>query len=363
MVMYILRVEMRQHIRTIQIFRGFAALGVVAHHTVQSTNAFFGDMPKWVHHTIGQGKFGVDFFFVLSGFIIMFVHQHDRKSFSSVKKYLIQRFIRVYPVYWLVAMVIGIAYFLMPAMSQSGGREINVISSILLIPSEGVPVLSVAWTLIHEVMFYIFFLLFFFSNALFSTFIVLWVVCIAVANFVEVIWVLDDINHYFFSLLNIEFIFGMLAAITLKHVCSIKLGMLLTLCGGLIGVVAIYGVNLGLPDSIRLIFAFGMAQLIIGAAIIERRVNVSFPAVLILLGDASYSIYLIHKPALSITQRIFSKMNFGWEMALFLGVIITTLFGVIFHLIVEKSLIRIIRHKLAPSRVQDVIYNTSATNV
>ena len=343
--------EMRQKIDSIQVFRGIAALAVVGHHAVQSTGAFIGEMPSWIHNTIGRGLYGVDFFFVLSGFIIMFIHQHDNKTLSNAKHYAAKRFMRVFPVYWCVAIPLAIAYYVMSGLSASGGREISFLSSAFLLPSSGVPTLSVAWTLIHEVMFYAFFLVFFYSTRVFTVFIIAWLGTILMVN------IFGDAptgaSRYVFSLLNIEFILGMLAAKALKFIPNSKIAGGLVISGVILGTASIYAINIGLPGALRLIFALGMAMLIIGAATLERFHQFSWPYLLILLGNASYSIYLIHNPALSITQRVLGKMDTGWALGLVAGIVLTTIAGVIFHLIVEKAIVnmgqRVIRSKPKPS--------------
>ena len=68
-----------------------------------------------------SGSIGVDFFFVLSGFIIMYIHQHDVKNVTSAIKYVSKRFLRVFPVYWAVAIPLAAAYYFIPALSESGG--------------------------------------------------------------------------------------------------------------------------------------------------------------------------------------------------------------------------------------------------
>ena len=64
-------------IQSLQVFRGLAATAVVAHHANLSTAAFVGVVPRGVSDVFNLGLLGVDFFFVLSGFIIMYAHLDD----------------------------------------------------------------------------------------------------------------------------------------------------------------------------------------------------------------------------------------------------------------------------------------------
>jgi len=328
---------MKKNISSLQVFRGLAALAVVGHHAATSTTAFIGEVPAWVNNTIGKGNFGVDFFFVLSGFIIMYIHQYDNKSLKSVTNYVKKRVTRVYPIYWCIAIPLALAYFFIPSLSGDGGRNVSILSSIFLIPDSGAPVLSVAWTLIHEIMFYFIFLLFFYSNRAFLCLIFIWVTAIVTLNSLGE--VPSGAGSYIFSLLNLEFVIGMIAAALLKKT-SFKIAPFLIVTGISLGIIGIYFSEYS--NSIRLIFSLGMAILIVGSTTIENNKKLTWPGIFILLGNASYSIYLIHNPALSITQRVFGKIGTGWEIGLFLGIILTTLLGIILHLTVEKKILNYI---------------------
>jgi peptidoglycan/LPS O-acetylase OafA/YrhL len=70
----------------------------VSHATI-STNAFVGAVPHVLKTYLEMGYLGVDFFFVLSGFIIMFSHMDDASSVDALKRYTLKRIIRIYPAY------------------------------------------------------------------------------------------------------------------------------------------------------------------------------------------------------------------------------------------------------------------------
>lgn len=154
----------KTEIRSLQIFRGLAALAVVAHHAAVSTEAFVGSMPGIAQSVFGLGFLGVDFFFVLSGFIIMFAHMGDERSPAAVRRYAFKRLVRIFPSYLPISIALIALYAFMPGFSASGGRDYSLVSSLLLLPADRPPALSVAWTLVHELMFYTVFLLFFVSR-------------------------------------------------------------------------------------------------------------------------------------------------------------------------------------------------------
>lgn len=142
----------------LQVGRAIAALLVLLHHiSINAPYYYGGEAFNSIFHF---GHVGVDFFFVLSGFIIYWVHSSDKESLESAKIYFWKRFIRIYPPFILISVVLLIAYTLMPNLSHSD-REISILSSLFLVPTQGSPALSVSWTLMHELLFYILFLCFF----------------------------------------------------------------------------------------------------------------------------------------------------------------------------------------------------------
>ena len=101
------------------------------------------------------GHAGVDVFFVLSGFIILFVHRADIGRPERASSYMSRRFTRLMPIYW-IALAITVA---MIAVSSSPmPSTFAVLWSVTLLPSLYDPVLGIAWTLQHELVFYAAFL-------------------------------------------------------------------------------------------------------------------------------------------------------------------------------------------------------------
>jgi exopolysaccharide production protein ExoZ len=85
----------------IQFLRGMMAIIVVLHHI--SGAMFFYLNKNWVYDIFSVGWFGVDFFFVLSGFIMVYAHKEDYILRTNVAKFFKKRFTRIYPTYWIIA--------------------------------------------------------------------------------------------------------------------------------------------------------------------------------------------------------------------------------------------------------------------
>ena len=200
-------------IRSLQVFRGIAALAVVAHHSAVSTDAFVGTVPAPWLRAFDLGAYGVDFFFVLSGFIIMHAHMHEGGRPGAIRGYIFKRLTRVFPAYWPVGLAVLVLYAALPNLSASGGREFSALSSLLLLPADRPPALSVAWTLVHELMFYGLFMLWFVSRRVFWLGLLVWVGAIVAT---QVAGGATGWLRYPLSGLNIEFMLGVLAAVAYR---------------------------------------------------------------------------------------------------------------------------------------------------
>lgn len=134
-------------LRTVEFGRGLAAAAVVAFHA----NATAGYIGLSANRWASPLQLGVDFFFVLSGFIIFYVHNDDIGHSDRALPYLWKRFARLFPLLWVVA---G-GWIALRAVIASAPTLDQVGTSLLLYPSLSEPVPLVVWTLRHEMLFYI----------------------------------------------------------------------------------------------------------------------------------------------------------------------------------------------------------------
>ena len=91
----------RVKLLSLQAGRGVAAIGVVFDHV-----SLIMAQPEYGAHNVlasvtQYGILGVNFFFVLSGFIILMAHYKDIGQPRSVGSYAYRRVIRIYPIYWV----------------------------------------------------------------------------------------------------------------------------------------------------------------------------------------------------------------------------------------------------------------------
>lgn len=273
----------------------------------------------------------------------MYAHMDDERNTAAVKRYAFKRMARIYPAYLPVGLGLIALYAALPGLSAAGGREYSLISSLLLVPADDSPALSVAWTLVHELMFYGVFLLFFISRR--------WLVGGLVTWALVIIW----INHwstptgwlrYPLSLLNLEFMFGVAAAWLVR---SRTFSGYSTAAGLLGSAMAFTSLCLMTSDKnifFRLSLALGLAILIVFFAIREQVAALRWPACLLSLGNASFSIYLIHNPLLSITQRVAGQLELAWPAAMTWAMALSVLAGWIYYQIIERPALRFFQNRL-----------------
>jgi peptidoglycan/LPS O-acetylase OafA/YrhL len=103
----------------VQTARGVAALTVVLYHATRALSLpqYLGYIP--FGNSLGFGHAGVDFFFVLSGFIIMHAHTADIGRPERLYRYMWRRVTRIYPIYWVVTLIQAIRAFF-PRILPSG---------------------------------------------------------------------------------------------------------------------------------------------------------------------------------------------------------------------------------------------------
>ncbi|WP_342149400.1 acyltransferase [Methylorubrum sp. SB2] len=330
---------MRPTITVLQAGRAVAAMAVLLHHSAVATQDFVGPVPLWLAAVLENGFRGVDFFFVLSGFIILHAHGGDARDGAAARLYAGKRVRRIYVPYLPISVGLVVLYTLLPGLSAST-REWSLITSLTLFPTTAPPALSVAWTLMHEMLFYTVFLAFYFTR-FFAALIVVWAVLIVLVG-----WIMGA-GGIVFAPINLEFIAGMLAALAARSLPS--RGVLALLAVGTLGGVASL-VWLGSEGNARVWFGLSLALVVPGLVRLEARGRVTVPGWLMLLGNSSYAIYLVHNPLASLGARIAARIEplNAWPVSLALCAALGTGIGVLYHLAFEKPALRWFGKREAP---------------
>jgi peptidoglycan/LPS O-acetylase OafA/YrhL len=290
------------YLSCLQVSRGIAALGIVVYHAGLFTECQTGQ--RLLGGCYHYGELGVDFFFVLSGFIIAFVHGEELGQPARAPRYLARRFFRIYPLLFLLTTAKLALDFI--AWHRGGAQpDLNRVlcSYLLLPPPDGsLPVITAAWTLQHEALFYALFLVALLHGRRTGIWLMAsWMALIVFFSGTGVKWA--GLPGLIFDAHNVEFIFGVLACFLFKRpTISVNRGLLSLL--SLLGLVCgawLYDSADGMdqPLEVRLCLGAGFAAMIYLMAKWERtQKQTPWPQWTCWLGDASYSIYLGHSMVL-----------------------------------------------------------------
>jgi exopolysaccharide production protein ExoZ len=325
---------------------------VVFHHA----SIYFGLDPRYwerpaLYLSLRGMALGVEYFFVLSGAVILLAHWDDIGKRETICAYLWKRFRRIYPIYWIVLSLVVAQYILRPGLGAPYQRSAWVIiSGYTLFHIHSLEVsLPVAWTLFHELLFYCIFAGFLFRRRLGYGLLAMWC-CMSIA-----MYVCPNnryLSVYLFSPLHLLFALGMLVTWLLRIRFSERLrnAYLVTVLGFmLLGYTLFWAAEHGITSMSVQLFAGLVSSLIIyGTALLEEQEKLTVPTFLQFLGDASYSIYIVHYPLFMFlapfTYKMWLHMPVSIAFPFTAMVVLGTLAGCGLHAYVERPLLNYISH-------------------
>lgn len=246
-------------------------------------------------------------------------------------------------------------YLVLPGLSE-GGRSPGLLTSVALLPTNSPPALSVAWTLVHEMIFYLVFALRFMSRKALWVALALWGAAIGLAWGMEVEH--GRALQYILSPLNLCFLLGVLIHALVNRVqVSRHRSLLLAVLGGSLVVF-----QAAQPEPVRAWVAVGFGLLVLAAA--TSASTRGGPArFLVIVGTASYSIYLVHNPLLSLAARVADRIGLDGSPA-FVAISSAALAGgLVYWFVYERTMLRLVRRWIGGRRNGDgqVQMGTEAT--
>ena len=269
---------------------------------------------------VEAGHVGVDFFFVLSGFIICLIHWRDMGVPTAVRTYFLKRFARIYPLVFIVNTV-KLAFMAVVGRGMTADKlSINsIVGSYFLLPDTKFWIHDVTWTLAYEMWFYLSFGLL----LLLGRRIMLFVGGVYAFGIIGLQAIgtspLSGLPGFVFNARVLEFMMGMAVAsfVTRRVQVPFKAaGALALLAIGLIAGGCALRWDQRLEGLLRSLF-WGptFALLLFSMLQIETRFSFARLKLLLFAGDASYSIYLFHGMALHIGFLVLRKVLVGSSSA------------------------------------------------
>jgi peptidoglycan/LPS O-acetylase OafA/YrhL len=348
------------YISGLQAYRGLAAAAVVFDHL--HFHSALQQGPGLAPDAFRYGHLGVDFFFVLSGFIIQHVHGSDAGHPERAGDYAWRRFARIWP---LLAALTTLKLVYMLASGEGVRAEkfefATIATSYLCLPlpgwpSTGWPVLDVAWTLRHEALFYAAFLVpIVFGRAAWRVLVGAWLAWIALvlARGTQPPFPTD----FLAAPLNAEFLLGVATAIAVERWRPPPARALAELLCGLVlaglGVWAYASAETETAKASRLVLALGLALVIHASVALESAGRLRMPRSLCALGDASYSLYLWHGFVVAGALAVWPNLPDGlraWPRVWLYGVAFASIASsLLVHRWLERPLTELFR-RLRPRR-------------
>lgn len=341
---------------SIQACRAIAALLVVCFHSAGNLakEKYFGPIADPLERVFWfGGGAGVAFFFVLSGFIIHYVHYKDIDCPARLLHYFRKRVVRVFPTYWIVFLSVYILAVAVPSLRETVPLNLAVMfRSLLLVPQDhglvggtGAPVIVVAWSLQYEMLFY-----FIFGLALISRWV--FYIFIAIISFNMIIEPLvgpySFPRSFFANHLILLFGVGIFASSAIKfNVPSPPARWLVAISVVAIVAIAIVATHRRADyQSTMIDFAFGVSSAVLVFGLVKSEKSSSssvYRRKLGALGDSSYALYLIHFPLVAILSKIaiiiFPKNELGVFCAFTLLVLGSVVTALGFHNFIERPML------------------------
>ena len=304
----------------IQLLRALAVGCVVISHTSHELANMLKDQVVNFDAKFFPGDFGVDLFFVISGFIMVHTSWDSYGKPMAAMDFFVKRLIRIVPLYWLMTSVMIAIVIMLPQRINTATSDWGQwITSYLFIPyareSDGLirPVLGLGWSLQYEMLFYVVF-----AAGLFLTrgkglvlatagIVILWGIGnLAMGSSDQPSTAARFVSHS----IILEFAVGVVIGYLFKSGFRIPrwLGLALALTS-LFALMIVPGFNENI-DRWRFVHYGIPATLMLAAAILtignedERISRLSFE-----IGESSYSIYLLHPFIIGAVSLIFARFG------------------------------------------------------
>lgn len=345
-------------ILSIQAGRAFAAVSVVLCHTLHEAEKWPNASPKLValSHYMPFGS-GVEIFFVISGFVMYHISRGRREIPGYWQTFLENRVLRIVPVYWFYTLVmVGILLAIPSAFDTAHFDPWHLLRSLFFLPgpneATGFPILSLGWTLNLEMYFYVLFAI---SLAAFGRHAVPVLSAVLVGLVVLHPWLARlGYPFGFWSLpIILNFVAGMgLGALRERGVAWSRPQGLACIAGSLLlfTLLPALGIErLGDYDKI----ALGVAATLFVAPLVfspDIRDEGPLERGAVLVGDASYTLYLCHPFVLTAVFLVMARLpavllGQGW-IYVAVSTLLAVIAAVVGYFLFERPVTALLRDSL-----------------
>lgn len=342
-------------ILAVQILRAVAAGAVVithAQHWLSWKTGLSDAMP--VLHFLGA--FAVCLFFVISGFIMVYTSEPMFGRPEGPKNFFLLRLVRIVPFYWIVTAAYIAGSLAFPQFGRSYGLDF-IAASFLFIPmlnadGDVLPIVGHGWTLNYEMQFYALFALALLAPrriAVASVTVAL--VAMVVAG--QQLSPKSTVLAFWTSPVILQFVYGMLIGLAYREGLRVPKPLAVALVVG--GCVLMFGMRAYSAEVPILVTTLAVILIMSGATFGDFALEGPVWRLFALIGDASYSIYLLHsapiRAALAVSQRVsldFASAPWLYVAGSLLGAIVL---GMVAYYACERPVTRYLRRLLKPRKL------------
>jgi exopolysaccharide production protein ExoZ len=344
-------------LRSIQILRALAATLVVVGHAFHDS-IYIADKTGQppIEFPYFDWGFGVDIFFVISGFIMIYTTADSFGRAGAASTFIERRFVRIAPLYWLMTgLIIVVAAIVPKYLNVPIENWRSIVTSYLFVPDirgngEVRPILAAGWTLNYEMFFYAIFACCL-MLPLRRGVLLLGGLFTALAILGSTVTLPGLALPFWANSIILEFVLGIVIGLAClsRWSLSAKTALTLTAIAILLAIAGgpIWGCNQILP---RFVCAgFPAALLVTAAALWPALSPTRLVAALVAVGDASYSLYLTHPFVLRPLRNIWIALH-GGSLPLGLYVIACVVVAVtgaiVIYRLIEKPLTGALQRRL-----------------
>jgi exopolysaccharide production protein ExoZ len=303
----------KNRILSLQVLRAVAAGAVVYDHAYNRVCILWSDAHPVVSQWFAtKGIFGVDLFFLLSGYLMAHLHK-DQFGRGRSGVFFQRRLLRIVPLYWALSGAALVLLHFAPALFANV-RQVSwswILGNFLFLPlpqPSGVMshVIVVGWTLDYEMYFYVLFAL-----SMIFRYGISWLFVFLIGSVIVGMWIVPvhPWPQLLTSPLLLEFLSGIgLAMLADRHSLPKEFGWPLIAFGTVL-------LTISSPVSSDFDRAWKLgapcALLLLGSVTLGSDCRGFLGRVLVKMGDASYSIYLFQGFALTLIGRVAWRSGVG----------------------------------------------------
>jgi peptidoglycan/LPS O-acetylase OafA/YrhL len=308
----------------IQIARALAALSIVYFHSWVALQHYSTGV-----HTISvlqkYGHYSINLFFAISGYVICFVLS---KPTFDLKGFAIKRALRLYPLYWLCLAVFAYTVYIRGPSPKETTEYI--LYSATLLPTHDMPYYDVAWSLQHEIFFY------FMAALIVPRFGLKVLVAVLACSAALATYLNLPVHSLPISHFHLDFMMGVLAYM-LRNSAKKYDARIFSAIG-----LAFMFFGFWLP--VELSFPLAWFFLLYGLSAFDAS-RAPWLRPLVTLGDASYSLYMIHAIVFLFAYRYIYGLP-GWtaEPVRFLLIAACVILSMISLVSIERPFIKLGNH-------------------